>query len=166
MPPVTTVAAAVSQPLSTERSVSVGLLLVELVAAARRDRAGRVDVRLTVAGDTFILDVIDDRAAEGETDGLRARLVGLLAVQLRGTVTRRANRAGPGLAVCLRFSGAGAGAGAGRGGGIGAWPIAFYAIELSQKREVSTGAAAAISPIAVTEPLPCAAGRSRLSPCC
>jgi two-component sensor histidine kinase len=104
MPPVTTVAAAVSQALSTERSVSVGLLLVELVAAARRDRAGRVDVRLTVAGDdTFILDVIDDRAAEGETDGLRARLVGLLAVQLRGTVTRRANRAGPGLAVCLRF---------------------------------------------------------------
>jgi two-component sensor histidine kinase len=104
MPPVTTVAAAVSQPLSTERSVSVGLLLVELVAAARRDRAGRVDVRLTVAGDdTFILDVIDDRAAEGETDGLRARLVGLLAVQLRGTVTRVANRAGPGLAVCVRF---------------------------------------------------------------
>jgi two-component sensor histidine kinase len=94
---------AVSQPMTTERAVSLGLLLVELVAEARRDGAGRVTVRLAVVGEDYVLDAVDDRPALGPADAFRARLTGLLAGQLRGTLTRAANHAGPGWAASLRF---------------------------------------------------------------
>jgi two-component sensor histidine kinase len=94
---------AVSQPMTTERAVSLGLLLVELVAEARRDGAGRVTVRLAVVGEDYVLDAIDDRPALGPADAFRARLTGLLAGQLRGTLTRAQNLSGPGWAASLRF---------------------------------------------------------------
>jgi two-component sensor histidine kinase len=101
-PPICDVFAA-SRPLSTERSVALGMLLHELVAEARQDGAGRVDVRLTALGSDFCLDVIDDRPARGEADGLRARLTALLAGQLRGTLARAENVAGPGWSAAVRF---------------------------------------------------------------
>lgn len=73
-------------PLSTERGVQLGLLLVELVGDARRDGAGRVQVYLERGGADWLLRVVDDRprppACEG--DSLRARMVRGLATQLRG----------------------------------------------------------------------------------
>jgi two-component sensor histidine kinase len=101
-PPVMAVG-AVSRALSTERSVALGLMLVELVGEARAAGAGQVVVRLAEAGGDYVLDVIDDRGGLAEPDGLRARLVALLAAQLRGSLTRTPNHAGPGLAVALRF---------------------------------------------------------------
>jgi two-component sensor histidine kinase len=102
VPPIVEVS-AVSRPLSTERSVALGLLLHELVAAARLDGSTAVAVRLTALGSDFVLDVIDNRPEASATDGLRARMVALLAGQLRGTLTRAANHAGPGWAASLRF---------------------------------------------------------------
>lgn len=101
-PPICGVFAA-SRPLSTERSVALGLLLHELVADARQDGAAVVVVRLTALGSDFALDVIDDRPSLGATDGLRARLTDLLAGQLRGTLARSANVAGPGRSAAVRF---------------------------------------------------------------
>jgi two-component sensor histidine kinase len=102
MPPISGVFAA-SRPISTERSVALGLLLVELVAAARLDGAAVVVVQLAVLGLNFTLDVVDDRPGLGETDGLRTRLTTLLAGQLRGTLTRVANVPGPGWAAVVLF---------------------------------------------------------------
>ena len=102
VPPVLGVGAA-RRDLSTDRGVSLGLLLHELVAEARGDGAVHVVVRLAVVGADFVLDVIDDRPERSEPDALRARLVALLVLQLRGRVTRTANTAGAGLAVAVRF---------------------------------------------------------------
>jgi two-component sensor histidine kinase len=101
-PPICDVFAA-SRPLSSERSVALGLLLHELVAEARADGATGVVVRLTALGSDFVLDVIDNRLERTEPDGLRARLVALLAGQLRGEVGRAPNLAGPGWATGVRF---------------------------------------------------------------
>jgi two-component sensor histidine kinase len=96
-------AGAVQREISTDRGLALGLLVNELVAEARQDGGEHVAVRLAEAGGDFILDVIDDRPGRAEPDVVRGRLIGLLAAQLRGQVTRTPNRAGPGLAVAVRF---------------------------------------------------------------
>ena len=101
-PPVTD-AWGVSRLITTERAVALGLLIVELVAEAKRDGAEHMVVRLSTMHGDFILDVIDDRPRLGETDGIRTRLIGLLAGQLRGRVLRQINMAGPGWSAAVRF---------------------------------------------------------------
>lgn len=101
-PPVTDAWGA-SRLITTERAVALGLLIVELVAEAKRDGAERMVVRLSVTHGDFVLDVIDDRPRLGETDGIRTRLIGLLAGQLRGKVTRLINMSGPGWSAAVRF---------------------------------------------------------------
>lgn len=89
--------------ISTDRAVALGLLVCELVAEARRDGSTWVALRLSICGTDFVLRVVDDRAEVGETDGMRTRLIGLLAGQLRGGVTRVENEPAPGWTATLRF---------------------------------------------------------------
>lgn len=101
MSPPVLATSGVRERLSTDRAVALGLLICELIAEAKRDGAETLGVRLSRVGPDLLLDVTDDRAAVGETDGIRQRLIGLLAGQLRGTVTRAQD--GLGWAAVVRF---------------------------------------------------------------
>lgn len=87
VPPVVSVTADSAQ-LPTERAVQVGLLLTELVAEARQGGAGSVAVQFLHCDLDFLLRVIDDRTTASLADGLRSRMVQMLATQLRGTLSR------------------------------------------------------------------------------
>lgn len=93
--------AATGGPLSTERGVTLGLLLTELVSDARRDGAGRIAVRLGRCGPDYVLRVLDDRpcAPTCEGDSLRSRMVRAMAKQLRGDFTTATTTGG---ACCAR----------------------------------------------------------------
>lgn len=85
-PPIRTLATIA--PISTERGMILGLLLVELVGAARRGGARDVRVMFTREGGFYHLRVSDDRdpAAPAGLDPLQRRLVEGLGRQLHGLI--------------------------------------------------------------------------------
>jgi two-component sensor histidine kinase len=95
-PPLISVS-VVRESISTERGVSLGLLLNELVAEARRDGAILVEVTLGEVNGDFLLAVTDDRPRLGEIDPLRRQLAAILTKQLRGKLCRTPGQ------VCCRF---------------------------------------------------------------
>lgn len=95
--------------LDSQRAVSLGLIVNELVTNALKhafpdQRSGAVTVRLGISSEEYVLEIADDGVGGGvRKEGSGTRILSLLADQLGGRLA--VDRGPPGTRVSLWFSG-------------------------------------------------------------